>query len=80
MKSGNPLTLRADFERVIALCEELEGTPISERLRHRIATAAARAIEKAMLVAWYKDSDLGDVGASNTSILRAAERGARDQA
>jgi len=59
--------LAHSFLPVIKLCESDE----------QIAYAWAAAVEKAIIVGWYK-KDIPDEGAVNTSILRAAERAAHD--
>jgi hypothetical protein len=74
--------LVGDFERIIALCEELEdATPLPPRLKRRIANAYERATGKAVTLGWYAKSDpeqMTDETGFRRTLMRHAERGARD--
>ena len=76
------MDLVADFERIITLCEELEdATPLPKRLKRRIANAYERATGKAMVLGWYAKEDpdlIVDDGGVRRTLMRHAERGARD--
>lgn len=76
------MDLAPDFERIIALCEELEdATPLPVRLKRRIANAYSMATGKAVVLGWYAKSDpeaIVDDGAFRRTLLRHAERGARE--
>jgi hypothetical protein len=75
------MDLVADFERIIALCEELEdATPLPTRLKRRIANAYDQATGKAMVLGWYAKEDpsvIVDDGGLRRTLIRHAERGAR---
>lgn len=68
--------LERDFLDVAELCFRLEDVPPPSPVVRRLASAFSRAVEKALIVGWYQTT-IPDVTATNTSILRAAERGAR---
>jgi hypothetical protein len=71
--------LAEDFEKIIELCKELEpDCYISARLQRRIANAYARAVEKALVIAWYNEDGNVSNERINQTIFRHAERGARD--
>lgn len=69
--------LERDFVRVAELCFTLEDATIRPRVVQRLARAFSRGIEKAFAVGWLKNMEV-DPTQSNPSVLRAAERGARD--
>lgn len=75
------MDLVADFERIIALCEELEDTtPLPARLKRRIANAYDQATGKAVVIGWYEKNDpdmLSDDLRMRRTLIRHAERGAR---
>ena len=75
---GTLTNLEQDFVRLVALCASLENTTLPERVTLRLSRAFSRGIEKAFCVGWLKDGDQVDPAQSNPSVLRAAERGARD--
>lgn len=68
--------LAQDFEKIIDLCEELEGRVIENTLRSRIANAYERAIEKALTIAWYEHEH---TKVTDAILFRHAERGAREK-
>lgn len=75
------MDLTGDFEKVLALIEELEDTPIPPRLKRRIANAYSMATGKAVVLGWYAKTDpetITDETAFRRTLLRHAERGARD--
>jgi hypothetical protein len=75
------MDLSGDFEVIIELCETLEGTTIPVRLKRRIAKAYDRAVGKAIVLGWAARTDPKDIiddGAIRNTLLRHAERGARD--
>ena len=63
------------FEKILALCEELEGETISVRLKRRIACAHMYAIEKAIAISFEHAPNEEYL---NRSLFRHAERGARE--
>lgn len=66
----------AAFERIITLCEALESATIPPRLRARLSSAFAYAMEKALVINFsYHAPDDAYV---NRSIFRHAERGAQE--
>jgi formate dehydrogenase maturation protein FdhE len=65
-----------DFSHIVALCAELEGATIPPRVATRLANAFSRATEKLCVLAWHDHMD--DAIRVNNTILRHAERGARD--
>ena len=67
--------LVADFVKIVELCAELEGTKVPPQVARRIANAYSRATEKALLMSWYES---GNNEATNYTLFRHAERGARD--
>lgn len=69
--------LEQSFLAVIDLCFQLEAVNIRPRLSRRLATAWGRSVEKAFAIGWLKNEEV-DPAAANPSVLRAAERGARD--
>lgn len=76
------MDLAPDFERIITLCEELEqATPLTARLKRRIANAYSMATGKAVVLGWYAKEDpdliIDDMPFRRT-LLRHAERGARE--
>lgn len=76
------MDLAPDFERIIALCEELEeATPLPVRLKRRIANAYSMAVGKAAVLGWYAKEDpdlLEDNVRFQRTLMRHAERGARE--
>lgn len=71
------MSLAEDFCTILGQCEQKEGHTLPPSMKLRIANCMSRAVEKALLVGWYKD-DVPDVTAVNVSVLRAAERAAVD--
>lgn len=68
--------LERDFLDVADLCFALEQVAPHPAVVRRLASAFSRGVEKALIVGWYQTT-IPDVTATNLSILRAAERGAR---
>jgi len=64
-----------DFLRVVDLCAELEHESIASRVCQRLAAAHERAVEKAIILAWYEVTDVERV---NRTLFLHAERGARE--
>jgi len=74
------MDLVGDFERILALCEELESATIPIRLKRRIANAYDQATGKAMVLGWYAKEDpdlIIDDERVRRTLRRHAERGAR---
>lgn len=67
--------LERGFIDVVELCFQIESVPSHPQLTRRLAVAWRRSVEKAFVVAWR---DSVDPEATNPSVLRAAEHGARD--
>lgn len=75
------MELVGDFERVLALVEELESTTIPPRVKRRIANAYDQATGKALVLGWYAKEDptlITDDERIKRTLRRHAERGARD--
>lgn len=70
------MSLTTDFETVVDLCCTEEALPmLPPRLKRRIANAYSRAIEKAIVMAWY---EIPESARTNHTVFRHAERGARE--
>jgi hypothetical protein len=76
------MDLVTDFEGIIGLCEKLEtASPLPARLKRRIANAYSQAVGKAVVLGWYAKTEpelIADDVPFRTTLLRHAERGARD--
>lgn len=63
------------FAPIVDLCAELEQTTIPPRVKERLCRAFDRAIGKALCMSW---DTIPDDAYINRSLVRHAERGARD--
>lgn len=70
------MSVTTDFEIVLDLCCTEEAIPmLPPRLKRRIANAYTRAVEKAIVLAWY---EIPDSSRTDRTLYRHAERGARE--